>query len=91
MAAERDLLQDHLQRLRVDDVERAFGLVADVDPAAVGRGAGAVADLDALNHADDLVGGGIDEVHVVAGAVGLDDPRMASGGAGDLSAPITQP
>ena len=27
----------HLERLRVDDVERALGFVADVDAAAVGR------------------------------------------------------
>ena len=75
MAAQLDALDD-LQRLRVDDVERAFRFVADVDAAAVRRGAGAVVDLDALDHADDLVGGGIDDVDVVAGAVGLDDPDL---------------
>ena len=35
-------------------------------------------DLDAVDHADDFVGRRIDDVHVVAGAVGLDDPDLCS-------------
>ena len=72
------ILLDDLQRLRVDDVERALRFVADVDAAAVGRDAGAVVHLDPLDHADHLVGGGIDDVDVVPGAVGLDDPDLAA-------------
>ena len=45
MAAQRDALDD-LERLRVDDVERALRFVADVDAAAVRRRADAVVDLD---------------------------------------------
>jgi hypothetical protein len=45
-----------------DDVERAVGFVADIQPAAVGRRGGAVPDLDAGDLPHDLVGGGIDDV-----------------------------
>ena len=67
---------DDLVRLDVDDVEGALGFVADVDAAAVGRGAGAVADFDSVDHGDDLVRRGIDDVDVVAGAIGLDNPDL---------------
>src|SRR5439155_25562784 len=62
---------DDLVRPDVDDVEGALGFVADVDAAAFGRVAGAVADFDSVDHGDDLVRRGIDDVDVVAGAVGL--------------------
>ena len=71
---------DDLQRLAVDDVERAVGFVADVDAAAVGRDRGAVIHFDAVDHANHFIGGRIDEVHVVAGAVGLDDHHALAGG-----------
>ena len=75
MGAQLDLVSD-LQRPGVDDIERAVGLVGDVDAAAVRRGAGAVVHLDPLDHADDGVGGRVDQVDVVSGAVGLDDPDL---------------
>ena len=66
-AAQGNLL-DELAAL-IDDVERAVGFVADVDPRAVRREAHAVRRFDALDHLDDLVGRGIDDVNVVAGGV----------------------
>src|SRR6185295_14301299 len=80
MAAERHLLDD-LERLAVDDVESAERFVADVDPRAVGRDRGAVIDFDPVDLTDHLVGGRIDDVNVVAGAVGLDDHDFLAGGA----------
>ena len=75
VAAQRNPVR-HLQRLGVDDVERAVGFVADVDAAAVRRDRRAVVHFDPVDDADDLVGAGIDDVDVVAGAVGLDDSDL---------------
>jgi hypothetical protein len=76
VTAQRNLLC-HFQRLGVDDVEGAHRLVADIEAGAVRSDGGAVAGLDTGNLTDDLVGGRIDEVNVVAGAVGLDDQDPA--------------
>ena len=75
VAAQRNPIR-HLERLGVDDVERAVGFVADVDAAAVRRDRRAVIHFDPGDDADDLVGFGIDDVDVVAGAVGLDDSDL---------------
>src|SRR5204863_1374543 len=52
---QRDVLDD-LERFPVSDVDRRFGFVGDIEPAAVGGDGRAVVDLDAFNGADDLVG-----------------------------------
>ena len=57
---QRDPLDD-FQRGRIDHVERRQRFIGDVDAAAVGRGLHAVADLDALDLADDGVGRRIDQ------------------------------
>ena len=79
VAAERDLLR-HLHRLAVDDVDRVVGLVADPHRGPVGRGRGAVRPFDPGDLGHDLVRRGVDDVHGIAGAVGLDDPDQAAAG-----------
>ena len=75
VARQRDSAHD-AQRPRVDDIERAIRLVADVELAAVRRRGGAVADFDAHDVAHDLIRRRIDDVHVVARAVRLHDARV---------------
>ena len=72
MPGQRNLLRDS-QRLRIDDVERRRRLVAEIQPAPVRRCGHAMDDFGVGNLADDLVGGRVDQVHAVAGGIGLDD------------------
>src|SRR6267142_3907948 len=81
MAAQRNLL-DHLECLAVDDVERAERLVADVDAAAIWCDCRTMVDLDPVNLSDDFVRLGIDDVNVVACAVGLNDHDFVRGARG---------
>ena len=77
MIAQRHFLDERAARA-VEDVERAVGLVADIDPRAVGRGRDPVRRLDALDFLHDVVGRRIDDVNAVAGAVGdIDESRTA--------------
>ena len=70
VAAELDLL-DELIGLGVVGIDGALGLVGDVDELAVRRAGHAVGGFDALEMADRLVGGRIDDIDVVTAAVGL--------------------
>ncbi len=79
MAAQGDLL-GHFQRLAVDDVDGIVSFIADVQPAPVGSGLGPVGPLDTKDLSHDLIGGGIDDVDRIAGAVRLNDPNVARGG-----------
>ena len=74
MAAQRDVI-GHFQCLGVDNVQSALRLIADVDPTAVRRHGRAMVHFDSFDHADNLIGGGIDDVNVIAGAIGLDNPN----------------
>ena len=76
VAAQRDAV-GHLQRLRVDDVERAVRFVAHVDPGALRGDRDAVVHFDPFDHSHHLVRDGIDDVDRVSSAVGLDDPDVA--------------
>src|SRR5262249_37233017 len=62
--------------LAVEHVERAVGLVADIDPRTVGRGRDSMGRLDAFDLLHHLVGRGIDDVDAVAGAVGDVDESL---------------
>ena len=66
--AQRNVLGD-LAGLLVDHLERAFGLIADINGFAVGRKADAVRGLDAFDDLHDFVRGRIDHVYVIARAV----------------------
>src|SRR5206468_58156 len=72
VAAQRNLL-DHLEARGIDDVQRAVGLVAEIYPSAIRRSRNTVADFYAADLTDDPIRRGVDQVHVVAGRVRLDD------------------
>src|SRR6266571_4896161 len=76
MAAQRNLVR-HFQRLSVDDVQRAVGLITDVEPASVGSSRSSMVYLDACYLSDDFVRCWIDNADVVTGRVGLNDPDLA--------------
>src|SRR5262245_19640223 len=75
MPAERNLGYD-FQRSCIDEVERALRFVADINAASVRSCCGAVIYFDAGYPSDDLVRGGVDDVDVIAGTVGLDDSNF---------------
>src|SRR5262249_3013996 len=75
--AQRHFLDQRTTRA-VEDVERAVGLVADIDPRPIRRGHDSVRGLDPFDLLDDLVGRGINDVNAVAGAVShIDESRTA--------------
>ena len=59
----------------VEDIERAVGFVAHIHALAVGREIDAVRGLDRPDRLHHFLGGGIDDVDAVAGAVGDVDAR----------------
>ena len=78
VVAERHLL-DQLAALAVECVEGRVGLVADIDPGAVGREGDAVRSLDPFDRLHRLVGGGVDGMDAVARAVGdIDAHRVGA-------------
>src|SRR5229473_3420724 len=68
-AAQEHFLQN-LTALAIHDVEHAFRFVADIDSCAIGRKGDSMRQLYAMNHLDDSVGCGIDNIDCVSRAVG---------------------
>src|SRR5258708_26210914 len=62
--------------IRYDLVTGVQTCALPIYATAVGRDGNAVVRLDAGDDTDDGIGDGIDDVHVVARAVGLDDPNL---------------
>jgi len=52
------------------------GFVADVKPRAVERRGRPMTNLDAFDFGHYFIRGGVNDVNVVAGAVGLNDPNF---------------
>jgi hypothetical protein len=55
----------------------AHRFVRDVETRAIGRADDAVCNVDVVDHADHLVGRGIDDINEVAGGVGLNNACLA--------------
>ena len=69
MCTKRHLLHK-FTGLAIENIERGVGFVADVHPGTVRRKRYPVGTLDTFDHLHHLVGGGIDHVDAVSGAVG---------------------
>jgi hypothetical protein len=72
MPAQWNLIDD-LESPRVSDVEGTLRFASDIDSAAVGRGYYAVVYFDPCDFSHNFIRDWIDNLNVIAGAVGLED------------------
>ncbi len=72
-AAQRNPL-GHLERLRVDHIQRVQRFIGDVDTPPIRSNRHSMRNLDILDGSYHLVRGGVDHMNVVPGRVGLQNP-----------------